>query len=249
MQPFECNRSKFNLWGTGHHMAKGATKSASGDPTILLGLLTAVETDSQVTQRKLSSELGIALGLANLYLKRCVRKGWIKIAQVPMRRCAYYLTPQGFTEKARLTGEYLTWNLEFFRRARRQSTELFAQARGRGLVRFVLVGAGEIAEVAILSAADAEVEIVALIDPSASERCAGKPVYRTATEFVSGGDGKSFAVQALMVTQMSDPAGALALAQGVAAALGLPVTPERILLPRILKVSWPAARSDKGVLV
>ena len=93
-----------------------------------MGVLSAVESDAQVTQRKLSSELGIALGLANLYLKRCVRKGWIKIGQVPMRRYAYYLTPQGFTEKARLTGEYLSWNLEFFRRARRQSTELFVEA-------------------------------------------------------------------------------------------------------------------------
>ena len=49
------------------------------DTAITLGVLSAVERDSAITQRSLSSELGIALGLANAYLKRCVRKGWSKV--------------------------------------------------------------------------------------------------------------------------------------------------------------------------
>ena len=65
----------------------------------LLGVLNVIERDSQTSQRLISSELGVALGLANAYLKRCVRKGLIKISQVPRRRYAYYLTPQGFAEK------------------------------------------------------------------------------------------------------------------------------------------------------
>jgi hypothetical protein len=47
-----------------------------GDLEIVLGLLTSIERDSAVTQRKLAGDLGIALGLANAYLRRCVRKGW-----------------------------------------------------------------------------------------------------------------------------------------------------------------------------
>ena len=43
-----------------------------------LKLLEAVHEDSRVTQRSLSSKLGIALGLTNIYLKRLVRKGYIK---------------------------------------------------------------------------------------------------------------------------------------------------------------------------
>ena len=62
-----------------------------------------VEENSQITQRSLASELGIALGLTNAYLKRCVRKGWVKINQAPANRYAYYLTPRGFAEKSRLT--------------------------------------------------------------------------------------------------------------------------------------------------
>ena len=52
-----------------------------------------------MTRRSLARELGIALGLANAYLKRCAKKGLIKIAQAPANRYAYYLTPQGFARK------------------------------------------------------------------------------------------------------------------------------------------------------
>jgi hypothetical protein len=207
-----------------------------GDPAILLGVLSAVESDAQVTQRRLSSELGIALGLANLYLKRCVRKGWIKVGQVPLRRYAYYLTPQGFSEKARLTGEYLSWNLEFFRRARQQSTELFLQARADGLMRFALIGAGDLAEVAVLSAVDADVEIIGIIHGAASSpRCAGKPVFSSVGELLASQDSEG--VQALMVTRTSEP-DTLIQVREIAAALGVPLTAKHVLMPRVLNLSW-----------
>ncbi len=53
----------------------------TGDPEIVLGLLTSIERDSAITQRKLAGDLGIALGLANSYLRRCVRKGLVKMSQ------------------------------------------------------------------------------------------------------------------------------------------------------------------------
>ena len=78
-----------------------------------LGLLSAVEADSKVTQRSLSRELGIALGLTNSYLKKCIDKGLVKIKQVPANRYTYYLTPRGFSEKSRLTTEYFKSSLVF----------------------------------------------------------------------------------------------------------------------------------------
>jgi hypothetical protein len=74
----------------------------------VLGLLESVERDGAQSQRKLASDLGIALGLVNAYLKRCVKKGLLKIGQAPARRYAYYLTPHGFAEKSRLYASYLT---------------------------------------------------------------------------------------------------------------------------------------------
>lgn len=83
------------------------------DNGIILGLLKSVEQDGGRSQRRLAAELGIALGLVNAYLKRCVSKGLVKVQNVPARRYAYYLTPKGFAEKSRLTVNYLTSSLIF----------------------------------------------------------------------------------------------------------------------------------------
>ena len=92
---------------------------------IMLGLLDAVEQDRAQSQRLLASELGIALGLVNAYLKRCIKKGLVKVRSAPARRYAYYLTPQGFAEKSRLTVDYLSYSFSFFRQAKTDCSALF----------------------------------------------------------------------------------------------------------------------------
>ncbi len=74
----------------------------SGDEEIMLAVLNSVENNQKMTQRSLAKELGIAVGLANAYVKRCIQKGFVKISQIPPRRYTYYLTPQGFSEKPAL---------------------------------------------------------------------------------------------------------------------------------------------------
>ena len=133
---------------------EGGTGSVSdpgretGNTEIVLGLLTSIERDSAITQRKLAVDLGIALGLANSYLRRCVRKGLVKMSLVPLNRYAYYLTPQGFAEKSRLTAEYLTVSFNFFRRARADCAVLLRHCTARGWRRVALWGAGDLAEIA-----------------------------------------------------------------------------------------------------
>jgi DNA-binding MarR family transcriptional regulator len=139
-------------------------EAVDSETAITLGLLSAVERGEPLTQRTLASELGIALGLANSYLKRCVRKGLIKVNQVPPNRYAYYLTPQGFSEKARLTGEYLSGSFNFFRRARAQCTSCLSDAAARGYKRVALAGVSELAEIAILCKFESGVEIVGIVD-------------------------------------------------------------------------------------
>ena len=148
-----------------------------GNPSIVLSVLTSVERDSAITQRRLAHELGIALGLANAYLRRCVRKGLVKMRQVPINRYAYYLTPQGLAEKSRLTTEYLAVSFDFFRRARGDCAVLFRHCEARGWRTVALYGAGDLAEIAILSAGDTAVEVCCVIDPEQSgRRCGGLPV-------------------------------------------------------------------------
>src|SRR5499427_649035 len=107
---------------------------------IMLGLLESVEQDGTRSQRHLAAEMGVALGLVNAYLRRCVSKGLVKISEAPARRYAYYLTPKGFAEKSRLTVEYLSASFSFFRQAKADCAQAFALAKERNLRNLVLAG-------------------------------------------------------------------------------------------------------------
>ena len=145
---------------------KVARREPSND-AIVLGVLDAVERNPSVTQRSVARELGIALGLVNAYLNRCLSKGLIKIGQVPPRRYAYYLTPRGMTEKSRLTATYLMDSFAFFREARMQCNDLFQALAARGQCRLALVGGGDLAEIARLVARDHQIEIAGIAPASA----------------------------------------------------------------------------------
>ncbi len=125
---------------------------ADTDISTTVRLFTEIEIEGAVSQESLATRLGVAVGLTNAYIKRCVSKGLIKMQKAPARRYAYYLTPKGFSEKSRLTAEYLAHSFGFFRRARSQCHDLLAAAEARGWKQILLVGDGDLAEVAVLSA-------------------------------------------------------------------------------------------------
>src|SRR5450631_3878309 len=113
---------------------------------IVLGLLSSVEHDGDRSQRRIAAELGIALGLVNAYLKRCVKKGLVKVHNAPARRYAYYQTPNGFAEKSRLTIQYLSDSFSFFRLAKADCGRVFEAAKARGFSRLVLTGKSDLTE-------------------------------------------------------------------------------------------------------
>ncbi len=148
---------------------------------LVLELLDAVGRRSDVSQRHLAHHMGVALGLANSYLKRCIRKGFIKIAGAPANRYLYYLTPQGLAEKSRLAAKYLARSFEFYRQAGESCLRLFAECETRGWCRIVLYGCSDLAEIATLRAQERDaIEVLGVYDPhSDSRRLAGRPVWPT----------------------------------------------------------------------
>lgn len=156
---------------------------------IVLGLLSSVESDGARSQRRMAAELGVALGLVNAYLKRCVKKGLVKVSDAPARRYAYYLTPQGFAEKSRLTVQYLSDSLSFFRHAKGDCGRAVEAAKTKGFARLVLAGTSELAEITILCAVEAGVPIVAIVDPASDQsRFVGVNVYRSYDELAEAFD-------------------------------------------------------------
>ncbi len=160
------------------------------DDRITLGLLNLVERNGERSQRHLASELGIALGLVNAYLRRCVKKGLVKVGQAPARRYVYFLTPKGFAEKSRLTIEYISVSFSFFRQARADCVTVLAAAEARGWKRVVLVGISDLAEIIRVCALDSGIEIVAIVDPYASVAVyVGLPVESSFAAIAAPWDG------------------------------------------------------------
>lgn len=147
---------------------------------LVLELLDAVGHRSDVSQRHLASHLGVALGLANSYLKRCIRKGFIKITEAPANRYLYYLTPQGFAEKSRLTARYLSSSLAFYRKAGESCLRVLEHCEQKGWQRIALCGVSDLAEIAALRALERDVEIAGTYDPHTERRrFVSKPVWHT----------------------------------------------------------------------
>ena len=202
--------------------SKSDNGTMDSEAEITLGLLNAVHENSTLTQRSAARELGIALGLTNAYLKRCIRKGYIKVRQIPANRYAYYLTPQGFAEKARLTTEYLSCSFTFFREARTQCAESLAACVSKGWTRVALAGAGELAEIATLCARDTNVALVGIVDPALGrDSFAGLPVVADPAALER--------LDAVIVTDLTAP-------QNVFDALTAHLVSERILTPPLLQV-------------
>jgi DNA-binding Lrp family transcriptional regulator len=140
-----------------------------------LRLLEAVEQDSRVTQRSLSTKLGIALGLTNIYLKRLVRKGYIKCVNVQSNRISYLITPRGIVEKARLTYEFLDYSLHLYGEVRQHLRGVLQECAAAGR-RVAIYGRGEAAELAYLSLKESGLEPVAIFDVDGGQEFLGMPV-------------------------------------------------------------------------
>jgi DNA-binding MarR family transcriptional regulator len=196
-------------------------RPAVEDDKIILGLLESVERDGGQSQRRLASELGIALGLVNAYVKRCVKKGLVKVRAAPTRRYAYYLTPQGFAEKSRLTVEYLSHSFSFFRQARVECGKVLVEARRQGWSRIVLAGVSDLAEIARICALEEGLEIISVVDPNASVTTfVGLPV-------VASLDAVQGSFDAIVVTD-------LRAARQMYDYAAMRVAAERILVPSLL---------------
>jgi len=150
-------------------------------------LLAGIDQDPQVSQRKLSEDLSVSVGSVNWYLKRCVKKGLVKLSQAPVRRYLYYLTPEGFAEKTRLTASYLSTSFDIFRTGRQQYEALFSLCAANGWKNVVLLGESELAELAVLVISSVDGVIAhCVFDPNSSHKqCAGLPVKLTTDEAIA----------------------------------------------------------------
>lgn len=130
-------------------------------------ILTAIGETRSLTQRALAQRLGVALGLTNLYLKRVIGKGYVKISRVNRQRLGYLLTPRGIAYRSRLTYEHMTYWASLYRRARATLREGLAPFLARGMQRIALCGTGEPAELAYITLREFGIEPAGVFDRKA----------------------------------------------------------------------------------
>jgi DNA-binding MarR family transcriptional regulator len=197
--------------------------SINSESEITLGLLKAVHEDDKLTQRSAANELDIALGLVNTYLKRCVKKGFIKIRQVPRKRYAYYLTPQGFAEKCRLTADFLSQSLSLFRQSQTQYREIFSLCAEKNWHNVAFYGAGDLSEIANLCAQEFPIKVVAIIQSGVNHN------NETRLPIVESIDSAG-EIDAIILTDLLDPQYSFEKAAKT-------FSKEQILTPKFLEIS------------
>jgi DNA-binding MarR family transcriptional regulator len=129
-----------------------------------LQILDELSNNDSLTQRDLSSRLGIALGLVNTYIKNLIKKGYITVRAIPPKRYTYYLTPKGFTEKTRLTYNLLHDYTRIYREARSSVKKLFHGLEREGVRRVVFAGADEVAEIAYITLQETGMNLSGVVD-------------------------------------------------------------------------------------
>ena len=141
-----------------------------------LRILDEIAERSDVTQRSLSRDLGIALGLTNLYLKRLIYKGYVKASSVAPNRVQYLLTPRGIGEKTRLTYEYVSFSLYLYGETRRKLRQALEPLLAGNHTKLAIYGTGEAAELAYLTLKELGLDAAAVYAENGPARFLGLPV-------------------------------------------------------------------------
>ena len=197
---------------------------------LTLDMLKLIQTDANVTQRRLANELGIALGLANSYLRRCIRKGYVKVSSVPTNRYAYYLTPSGLAEKSALVARYLSYSFQFFRDAKGQCEGVFRICEAKGWRRVAVCGTGDLAEIAILAAREFPIDTVGPVEVNPE-----RPIAAIAAELAAKGR-----LDAVILADLTNPQAAWERLAGL-------MPPERVLPLPLLEVQCVVSQSEDAI--
>ena len=154
--------------------------SRKADPTY--EMLEQIAAGGDVSQRRLASSLGLALGLTNSLLKGFVHRGWIKVTHVQPHRVRYFLTPAGLAEKVRLSQTAFYTAVDRYRDARTHVQAMFNRVSAEWLgdpdrKTVVFYGSGELAEIGFICLQETDLNLVAVVDTAERGKFFGVPVY------------------------------------------------------------------------
>jgi DNA-binding MarR family transcriptional regulator len=201
---------------------------------ITMNVLAALERGKVHSQRDLARELGIALGLTNAYVKKCVQRGYIiptdTIGAAMTRTSPYALTPKGYLEKNRLTARFLRSSLTLYTEARTACRDQIQAALQNGYDGFIFTGRGILSEIALLTLLEFDhIRTAVYVDDGSTEAFLQQPVVHDLSRI-----GKTDVV---MFTEINHP---LDVYRSIRAQLPT----DRILVPHLLRNAVSAAQKE-----
>ncbi len=110
--------------------------------------------DLNTTQRKISHQIGLSLGMTNLIIKKLIAKGYVKVKGLNRRNVQYILTPRGFAEKARKTHRYLLRSIDTLKAVKDKIQDTILEYYKKGEKNFIILGKGELADIVEISLRD-----------------------------------------------------------------------------------------------
>jgi DNA-binding MarR family transcriptional regulator len=131
-----------------------------------LEILEKIEGNGHLTQRDLSREVGIALGLVNHLLKKMVRKGWIKIKNVDAKKIRYLITPEGAREKSSLLYKRVESTIHFYLDAKRIIKAKVEHLKGDEVKSVSIYGINHVAEVLFIVLKELGLRLDCVVDNS-----------------------------------------------------------------------------------
>lgn len=106
------------------------------------------------TQRKISRQIGLSLGMTNIVMKRLVAKGYVKVKGLNRRNVQYILTPRGFAEKVKKTHRYLLNTIDTLKTVKEKIQDVILEYYDNGERNFTILGNGEFADIVEISLRD-----------------------------------------------------------------------------------------------
>ena len=133
-------------------------------------ILTYIQQDENLSQRRLSSRIGVNVASVNFAIKRLITKGFVKMIGANPRRIKYIITPVGLKEKSELAYKFFDRNFHFYKDVRSDIENKINEISNWENQKIAIYGVNELSEITFLAIQNMELELVGVFDDKKKEK-------------------------------------------------------------------------------
>jgi DNA-binding MarR family transcriptional regulator len=146
------------------------SRLAANRNAITREILGRVAGGRKLNQRMLAGELGVALGLANAHIRRCIDDGLVETTPGKSKRRDYTLTPAGARELARLQARHVVEQSADIGRVVASFDRVFTKLVADSAKKVILCGGDGLADIGVLCSLAAGIKPIGVWRHAAAPR-------------------------------------------------------------------------------